>query len=186
MFYVYYLLDPVSLDLLYIGRTNDLPARLRSFQAKHGLLVKSGIPQRFTDFERACQAELEAIRRYKPPFNKNEVSSAGRYGQLHSEASKKKMKTSLEGRDSGASRRGSKNSEEHRAKIKAGSVNQEGWYRVKVSASLKGRKMGEVTKEKLRQANLGKTISPEVRAKIKASVTKTKREQHASTMLNNQ
>ncbi len=95
---VYYLLDPETLEVIYIGRTCNFSERLRYFMNRTGITPKVGIPQRLIDFERACLAEVEAIKRHTPKFNIRVISTKGFLG-CHStkgipksEATKQKMR----------------------------------------------------------------------------------------------
>lgn len=163
MFYVYYLLDPETKCILYIGRTNDVSARVRAFVAKYQISVKLGLCQRHSGFEGACAAELKAIAEHCPFYNKNLVSSLGNYGRKHTEESKQLMRTALVGKS--PTRAGAVNSEQHRARIAKGSKNKTEEYRRKLSIALTGRKLTEETKAKLRKANLGKKYSEESKEK---------------------
>lgn len=82
MHYVYYLIDVVTNDLLYIGRTNNPQTRIRAFEIRTGLKVRFGLHQRFRDFNRAAEAELAAIRKHRPPYNHRAISSRGMLGLL--------------------------------------------------------------------------------------------------------
>lgn len=80
--YVYYLLDPSNDDLLYVGRGFYPGQRKRVFEKRTGRSVKLGTCQRFSDFGKACLAEIKAIARHEPPFNKNLVSASGNFGNI--------------------------------------------------------------------------------------------------------
>ena len=77
---VYYLLAPATERILYIGRTCNLPERLRHFGRRTGLSFTVGISQRFTDLGKASEAELLAIDRHGPPLNRQRISSPGCFG----------------------------------------------------------------------------------------------------------
>lgn len=86
MFYVYYLLAADTGDLLYIGRSPEPKRRKAAFQKLHHVLTVMGTCQRFSTFEDACRAEVKAIQKHRPPFNRQVVSSPGAYGYKHSPA----------------------------------------------------------------------------------------------------
>ena len=98
MHLVYYLLDPESCDVIYIGRTCNFAERLRYFTKRTGIKPLVGLPQRFTDFEKACQAEINAIQKHKPKMNIRVISTKGNLGNHStlgipkSEATKQKMR----------------------------------------------------------------------------------------------
>lgn len=90
--YVYYLLDPESLDLLYVGRSNDPANRQRDFHRKKGRQTVMGLCQRHSSFELACAAELRAIRQHRPPFNRIEVSNKGGLGHTVTQEHRDKIR----------------------------------------------------------------------------------------------
>ena len=107
--YVYYILNED--DLVYVGRSSTPKKRLNAFKRKTGLNKASlGIPQRFKTLEEACQAELKAIAKHWPPYNKILTSSPGAHGpaqsarlssRVWSETSKAKVGASSKGRNVG-------------------------------------------------------------------------------------
>ena len=157
MHYVYYLLDPETQDLLYIGRSNRPKTRMNAFKRRTGRNVCFGLCQRFSDIERACQAEVTAITKHWPPYNQIAASSIGTLGQAttvgyrHAESVKETLRQLRSGK-------------QHPAEVK-----------VKISKSLlgnqyaKGFKHSEETRRKVAQAQLGKRRSPEQRANMKAA-----------------
>ena len=84
MWFIYYLHDAVTGELLYIGRSSNPKRRQAAFHALHHVLTEMGEKQRHSDFASACQAELEAIARHRPPYNKILASSPGATGYKHS------------------------------------------------------------------------------------------------------
>ena len=152
-YFVYYLLDPVTKDLLYIGRSNRPSVRQRAFHSKTGLSTELGPCQRFSDFDSACQAELRAIKKHLPPFNKSVQSSKGRYG-----------KTGIPITDWHRKRL----SEAHTGKV----VSEE--TRSKQRSAMLGRKLSPETKAKVAAANLGKKQSPETISKRMAAIARTR------------
>lgn len=135
MHFVYYLLDPETKDLLYIGRSNRPLHRLYSFIKKKGRKAELGLCQRYSDFIEASKAELRAINRHWPPYNKQLISSLGNLGQ----------KPLL----------GRVQTPEHRAKISAGGkgrpVSQE--TRNKIRLKLIGHLVSPETRAKIGEAN---------------------------------
>jgi len=152
-FFVYYLLDPASQDLLYIGRSHRPKVRHLDFQRRTGRLATLGVCQRFSTIDQACSAELVALAKHKPPFNKRLASSTGRLGH-----------------------RGATISEWHRQQViksrKGRTVSEETKDRTR--ASMLGKKLSEETKQKIREANLGKKQSPEAVAKRLATIKANK------------
>lgn len=78
---VYYLFDPETDQLLYIGRTCNLRERLRYFKKRTGISPVLGVCQRFTDFDEACAAELRAIENHHPKLNRRMISTRGFLGK---------------------------------------------------------------------------------------------------------
>ena len=160
MHYVYYLLSQDTNDLLYVGRSHQPRARQTAFHRRTGVRTVMGVCQKFTQFERACYAELKAIRKHQPPFNKVLVSSPGSFGvhQVVSEETRQKMSKSLKGLAKSAEHReniskahkGKVFSEKHKANIRKAKQNMSEETRAKIGASSKGRAWSEASKEKLR------------------------------------
>lgn len=165
VYYVYYLHNERG-QLLYIGRSHAPVGRRDAFQRKHKIQVMLGICQRFTDFDRACDAERMAITNHRPPFNVKVMSSHGMLGQKHSaetrakigeahagktqsEAAKKKMSEAAMGRPSPfKGRKQTAEAKAHLSKIATGRKHSEE-SKKKMSASrkgvpspIKGRKIG--------------------------------------------
>lgn len=194
MFYVYYLLDPETLELLYIGRSHRPQVRCNAFKSKYGIDCVIGISQRFSDFERACKAEVMAIKKHWPPYNKHLVSSKGRFGLTgftftHSPETKNLISLAGVGRKQSeetiakriATRRGSDNfrkgipaKPEHVAKRAAaltGHITSEQTKR-KISKAQAGRKVSETERQRLASIaknRLGRKCSAETIAKMKQS-----------------
>jgi hypothetical protein len=159
MHYVYYLLDPESLDLLYIGRSSTPIKRRLAFIQKYGIPVIFGTAQRHADFEAACKAELRAIESHQPKYNKNLVSSPGMYGKAgtvhfqHTEEAKRKI---------GAHFKNKQVSPEQANRLRMSCYNRLGSHQ-----SLK-------TIDKRRQALLGQKRSEETKAKLRATWARRK------------
>lgn len=66
---VYYLLDPVTRKILYIGKSRKPHTRKEHFEFLYGLQVDLGFCQRFTLARDVRKAEKKAIRKHKPPYN---------------------------------------------------------------------------------------------------------------------
>lgn len=148
-YYVYYLLDPGTGDLLYIGRSHRPRTRQLYFEKRTGLSTVLGVSQRFSSFEEACAAELKAITRHHPPWNKSVQSSNGRYGHKgHRISDWHKNQISLT----------------NRARV----LTPE--HKLRISASLRGKTLGPETRAKIAAANIGKKQSPETIAKRLASI----------------
>ena len=139
--YVYRLLDQHG-DVIYIGRSLTPERRRWLFQHRRGIPVRLGQMERYSDFDQACAAELRAIARMRPRFNKILASSPGNLGMKNSAEKNAKVSAKLKGRV--GTMLGRSHSEETRAKM---------------SASLIGR-AGTMT---------GRTFTPEHRAKISAA-----------------
>lgn len=82
--YVYYLFDLDETELLYIGRSNKPRTRQLAFERKYEVPTFMGLCQRHATFDEASKAELQAIAKHRPPFNKHYVSSLGGLGQVRS------------------------------------------------------------------------------------------------------
>lgn len=168
MFYVYYLLDPETLELLYIGRSGKPALRKIAFEKRTGLKVIFGAPQRFSSFDRSCVAELKAILRHQPPYNVKLISSNGRQGHHCSPEYREKLSLALKGRV--GTMTGKHHSPETRAKISNSNKGRAGTmlgvkftaeHKAKISAGNKGKTgwaKGTVQKpehtEKIRQAKI--------------------------------
>lgn len=137
--YVYYLLDPVHGGIIYIGRSVDPEKRWKDFYRRTGVKTELGLYQRFTIFSRACEAELGAIMKHKPPYNQRLVSSAGHLGVPLRDETRQRISQALAGRP----------------------VSQE--HRDQLSASMKGRVNHWITPEiqaKAALARMGKKRGP--------------------------
>lgn len=137
MFYVYYLLDPVSADLLYIGRTDNIKARANAFRRRTGINVVLGIPQRHPTFEAACAAELKALRAFRPPYNQRIASSPAAYGRKMSPEARAHMSSLAKS----AGRKPPGFSGQHSQEARA-----------KMAQAKTGTTLSEATKAKMREA----------------------------------
>lgn len=108
---VYYFFDPETGELLYIGRTKNLPERIRYFRRRTGINPAVGGCQRHKTIEAACSAELKAIATHKPKLNKLLISSRGNFGLQVPVSAETKQRMS-------AASRGKPKSEEHRANMR--------------------------------------------------------------------
>ncbi len=174
--YVYTLFDKAG-RLVYIGRSNDPKARRYMFEWKHGFSVKLGPMQRFSTIEQAQEAELKAIAKYWPPYNKHLVSSIGRFGVSPSEETRAKMR---------AKHIGKIMSPEARAKMSAAKIGKKPWctglkmtpeHCAKLSAAHKGKPLTQAQIDGNRRAALkrvGRKLTAESRAKIGAANRKVK------------
>ena len=161
MFFVYYLLAESSGELLYVGRSNQPRVRQTSFHRRTGVRTVMGVCQRFSEFSKACKAELVAIQKHRPPFNKVLVSSAGSLGLSipQSTFTKEKRSRSLAGKPKTEEHKNNMSkahlgkvfTEEHRKKISHAKQNISNETRAKIGAASKGRHWSEASKEKLRQ-----------------------------------
>lgn len=155
MHYVYYLLDPDTRELLYIGRSNNPKRRLYAFIKKKKRNAILGICQRFSDFEKACKAELKAIATHWPPYNKNLISSKGKLGiyigcgPTLSDAHKRKI---------GAASKG------HVVTLEA---------RQTIRRKLLGHQVSQTTRDRISAANKGRKMPPRTEAQRKASSERT-------------
>lgn len=86
MWYVYYLHCAATGQLLYIGRSDRPKQRQAAFHALHHVLTEMGLKQRHSTFEEACAAEVKAIEKHRPPYNKLTCSSRGALGYRHDAA----------------------------------------------------------------------------------------------------
>ena len=143
MFYVYYLLDPQSSELLYVGRSHKPHQRKDSFNRKYGLAATLGFSQRFASFPDACLAELQAIAKHRPKFNKRVASSPGHFGTSFSLAHRSKISKSLMGRPVSAQTR-----EKLRALFSGRPVSEEERSRLRLIA---GNSLGRKRTEQARQ-----------------------------------
>ena len=135
MHHVYYLLDANSLELLYIGRSVNPEGRRRAFANRHKVDVVLGVCQRFSNLEPACRAELAAIEKHWPRYNKRLISAAGFLG--HSHSSKARSRTD-------AFRR-------RMSQVQLGKTIPESQRKL-LSAALKGKPKSEATKQRMREA----------------------------------
>ncbi len=183
MHYVYYLRDAVTDELLYIGRSNKPQNRKASFIRRTGMSVVFGIPQRFTDFDKACDAELKAIKRHQPPYNVKLISSNGRLGHQCSPEYREKLSIALKGRI--GTMTGKQHSAETKNKISNSNLGRIG-TRI-------GAKLTEAHKEILRKSATGrpswakgKPQKPEHTEKIRQAKIKRDQEkrQHATSLFN--
>lgn len=140
MIYVYYLLSQAG-DLLYIGRALNPADRRARFERTHKMQTVPGIPQRHSSMEAAAAAELAAIAKHRPPFNKYLTSSPGRFGKScpHSDETKQKISRAKMG-VANPKLQGRVFSDETKAKMRAAKV---------------GRKLSPETRARMSAAHLG-------------------------------
>ena len=133
-FFVYYLFDQAGGALLYIGRSNQPKGRRWSFERRTGIAAMLGsLMQRFTNFDKACEAELRAIAAHDPPHNQRMHSATGMLGKTPSDDHRAKIGAANKGRRHYPN--GRVFSAEHKARI---------------SAAKKGVPKSDAHKEKLR------------------------------------
>lgn len=153
-YFVYYLLDPESGQVIYVGRSHRPKKRKTMFEWKYEVTTTLGVCQRFTNFEKACEAEREAIRTHRPKYNKKVTSSAGRLGVPASDITKHKI---------GAANLGRKLSEVAKKKISIAKAGKPGTWigrhhsnesRAKISIGHLGKKDSTTTKELKRKSAL--------------------------------
>jgi len=120
MFYVYYLHCAETGELLYIGRSDNPKGRQRAFHDLHHKLTVMGMKQRHSTFEAACAAELTAIARHRPPYNKLLASGAGAFGYKHTPEALARMRSAASKPKSEATRKrmSQPKSEETKAKMR--------------------------------------------------------------------
>lgn len=148
--YVYFLFRKGSNELLYIGRSNEPERRRKHFQARTGIEVEPGVPLRFSSLEKASAAELRAIAKYRPPFNRLDISSPGFLGRSHSAEARARI---------GAPKKGGRIDEEQRAKISAACKGRA------PTIGFTGRKHAEESRRKLST----RVISAETRERMSAA-----------------
>jgi predicted GIY-YIG superfamily endonuclease len=165
-YYVYYLLDPETQDLLYIGRSNNTKQRQSAFFCKNKRVTTLGISQRFQTFSEACEAELLAIEKHRPVYNKNLVSSVGHFGKPLTESTKQKLRTAMLGRSlSAATKKKMSTAKEGQIPHNKGkTLDTEG--RAKLSKAHLGRPLSEAHKKSLSLARTGRLLSSATKAKI--------------------
>lgn len=116
-----------------------------------------GLCQRHSNFQQACQAELVAIAKHWPKFNKRLCSSTGTLGQpaslgyRHTEGAKSKLRDF---------RLGSKQTEAAKRKISVSLIGNQ---------YAKGFKHSDATKVKVQAANVGSKRSAESKIRMKAA-----------------
>lgn len=115
MHHVYYLLDPELGSILYVGRSQTPKSRCADFIRLKQRKVVLGVCQRHRNLEDAQKAEIEAITKHQPAYNKYVASSKGKIGISHVTKETVKLKLSL-------LLRGRPKTEEHKAKIAAAHV----------------------------------------------------------------
>lgn len=189
MNYVYYLFDSTTDQLLYIGRTDCLRRRKSAFERRTGLTVNFGINQRHADFDKSCLAELRAILRHKPKYNKVVASVSGFKGRTHSETARQsisnkntghttsdavrlKISQALQGRSPTTGMTGKHLSVEHIQKLKNKVFSES--TRQKMSASAKIKVFTEEHRRKISEANKNKTFSEKTRQLISEGVKRAK------------
>ena len=96
--WVYYLLDPDTKTILYIGRSFHPKKRKLVFERRNGRATEFGLFQRHANLESASKAEVKAIAKHWPPYNKHLVSSLGNTGNAgefhHSAETRRQMRNS--------------------------------------------------------------------------------------------
>lgn len=111
---VYWLFDPATKELLYIGRSHEPDRRKRDFERLYERKTFFGTHNRFTQLEEAQEHERLMIQKHQPPYNKRIASSPSNLGMKRppvSEATREKMR---------AAKAGKKLNPEHKAAISAG------------------------------------------------------------------
>ncbi len=145
--YVYFIHDPMTGDLLYVGRSINPQQRLKDFIKRTGVAgVLIGPTQKYTDLTRAQAAELRAILTLSPPHNQRVVSGKGRLGTTQSPETRAKMSAARTGRSFSPD-----------------------WLR-NMSLAQQGKKATPETRLKMSLSKKGKPKSQEHRDKISASV----------------
>lgn len=92
--YVYYLSDPESGELLYIGRSKDPEVRLKAHIRRFGRPLVMRFARRCETLREARWLELDEIRAHWPPLNKTATSSPGNEGNRASPETRAKMSAS--------------------------------------------------------------------------------------------
>ncbi len=161
MYYVYYLLDPTTGNILYIGRSSNPRSRHVAFSRRTGITTVQGLMQRYSDFTASCFAEHFAIAKHKPPFNKIPISSTGFLNQRHPEEAKEPISKKNKGHPTPP---------EMRAKISAALLGRP------PTKGMTGKKHKPETIQLLR----GKAISEETRKRMSISA-KNRRKKNAAT-----
>ena len=133
MFYVYYL-HSTSGVLLYIGRSINPIGRKASFERRTGITSFLGVCQRHSKLEDACKAEVQAIKKHRPPHNIYVASSPCRMGKVNKPEHNEAIRSALTG---------IKRSKETRLKI---SLAQVGRPRTPDSPEIKAKKSKGMTK----------------------------------------
>ena len=140
-FFVYYLLCPTTGDILYIGRSNKPRLRHKHFERKHGLPVNMGLLQRHSTFEAACDAEIAAIVKHHPKYNKHLVSSTGALGRKNAKGYKHTPEAKVRILKAVTGRRQSSETCQLKSDIQKG--DKAHWF---------GKKFSEATKDKMRKS----------------------------------
>ena len=113
--FVYWLFDPETSELLYIGRSHQPDRRKRDFERLYERKTVAGVHHRYQRLEDAQDHELAVIQKHRPAYNKKLTSSPTSLGMVRAPASletRAKMRTAKLGR---------KLSEEHKQHIRASS-----------------------------------------------------------------
>ena len=109
--FVYWLFDPQTEELLYIGRSHEPDRRKRDFERLYQRKTHSGLSNRYSRIEDAQVHEFQMIKKWMPPYNKRVASSPASFGKKREPASQEtraKMR---------AAKLGKKLTEEHKQKI---------------------------------------------------------------------
>jgi NUMOD3 motif len=178
MHFVYYLLEPTTGQLLYIGCSTDPKSRVNAHRIRlKRPLILSPLMQRFRDRGLACAAELAAIVRHAPPLNKVLHSGPGSLGIKHSAEFCKKVSQACKGRrvsdelklQLSVLRLGRKHTEEAKANMSAAQLALKKRYgpetKAKIAAVHLGRKQSREWIENAAATRRGKKRSDETKVK---------------------
>lgn len=182
---VYALCHPQTLEIRYIGHSQDMWGRLRAHMADatkpafpvHWWIQKLGECPRLlplecniASLEQRCELERWWIAHGKRVGLRLLNVTAGGEGRSAPLTDKHRAAIS-------AKNKGRKRTAEQRARMSAAHNRQprDAETQAKITAALRGRPVSQETREKLRIANIGKKLSDETRAKISAVQTGKKR-----------
>jgi hypothetical protein len=179
--YVYYLVDPASNELLYVGRSTSPKVRLAHHERRLGCALAIDYLQRFTDLAAACCAERDAIRELKPRFNLRVASSPGHLGFKGTQRSRDAVSARMQQHWSDPANRAA-------VSIQFKGVPKTKQHAEKISAALKGRTYSAERRANIAKGLKGKLLgvpkSPEHRAKLAEALARgretIKRNRHAA------
>lgn len=137
--FVYWLFDPQTTELLYIGRSHEPTRRKRDFERLYQRKTQAGPSNRYLRIEDAQAHEIEMITLHKPPYNKRVTSSPTCFGMKRppvSDETKAKLR---------AAKLGKKLTEEHKQNISQGGLGHKNFL---------GHKHSKETKAKMAAAHL--------------------------------